>query len=124
MARGIMQRKGKDGDITYYIRYQFSGKDVRERVGRKSRGFTREMAKEALKARLGEIAQGRFNLDKARKPHTFGELIERYLKHAESYKASFSREKYAIQGLRNYFGSAAYLSNITTWSVEKWKRER
>ena len=44
-------------------------KDEREKLGRKSSGFTREMAKEALKARLGEIAQGRFNLDKVRKPH-------------------------------------------------------
>jgi hypothetical protein len=44
-------------------------KDEREKLGRKSSGFTREMAKEAPKARLGEIAQGRFNLDKVRKPH-------------------------------------------------------
>lgn len=87
-------------------------------------GFTREMAKEALRARLGEITQGRFNLDKVRKPHAFGVLVERYLKHAESYKASFHREKYSIEGLRKYFGSATYLSNITTWTVEKWKRER
>jgi len=82
------------------------------------------MAKEALRARLGEIAQGRFNLDKVRKPHAFGELVDKYLKHAESYKASFQREKYSIEGLREYFGSATYLSNITTWTVEKWKRER
>jgi hypothetical protein len=51
-AQDIMERKGKSGDITYYIRYQFSGRDVRERVGRKSRGFTREMAKEALRGGL------------------------------------------------------------------------
>ena len=132
-ANGIYERRGKNKDITYYIRYSYTYrdeeghenvKDVKEKLGRKSRGFTREMAKEALKARLGEIAQGRFNLDKARKPHAFGELVDRYLKHAESYKASFHREKYSIEGLREYFGSATYLSNITTWTVEKWKRER
>src|SRR5262249_48095820 len=59
-----------------------------------------------------------------RKPHAFGELVDRYLKHAESYKASFNREKYAIEGLKEYFGSATHLSKITTWTVEKWKRER
>jgi site-specific recombinase XerD len=132
-ANGIYERKGKSGDITYYVRYSYiyrdtegneKIKDVREKLGRKSRGFTREMAKEALKARLGEIAQGRFNLDKVRKPHAFGELVESYLKHAESYKASFNREKYAIEGLQKYFGSATHLSKITTWTVEKWKRER
>jgi hypothetical protein len=77
-ANGIYERKGKSGDITYYVRYSYTYqdtegnekiKDVREKLGRKSSGFTREMAKEAPKARLGEIAQGRFNLDKVRKPH-------------------------------------------------------
>ena len=58
MAKGIYERKGLNGDVTYYIRYQVDGIDIKERLGRKSRGFTREMAKDALKARLGEIAQG------------------------------------------------------------------
>jgi hypothetical protein len=44
MAKGIFERKGRHGDITYYIRYQFQGTDIKERVGRKSRGFTRERA--------------------------------------------------------------------------------
>jgi hypothetical protein len=68
MAKGIYERKGKNGDVTYYIRYQADGTDIKERVGRKSRGFTREMAKGALKSRLGDIAQGHFNLEKVRKP--------------------------------------------------------
>src|SRR3546814_14351731 len=58
-------------DITYYIRYQFHGKDIKEPVGKKSLGCTKEWAKNALKARLGEIAQGRFNLEKTRKPVPF-----------------------------------------------------
>ncbi len=49
MAKGIYERKGKNGDVTYYIRYQFKTvgadggefiKDLKEKVGRKSRGFT------------------------------------------------------------------------------------
>jgi integrase len=132
MAKGIYERTGKNGDVTYYIRYQFkavgeggtfSVKDLKEKVGRKSRGFTREMAKEALKAREGEIAQGRFNLEKSRKPHPFSELVERYHKHAESYKASYSRERYSIERIKEYF-AGRYLSDVTTWAVEKWKRER
>src|SRR5690349_150798 len=95
MAKGIYERKGKNGDVTYYIRYQFKTlngdgietiKDLKEKVGRKSRGCTRNIAKEALKAREGEIAQGRFNLEQVRKPHPISDLIERYHKHAESYK--------------------------------------
>jgi integrase len=132
MAKGIYERRGKNGDVTFYIRYQFKTvdahgvefiKDLKEKVGRKSRGFTRELAREALRAREGEIAQGRFNLEKVRKPHPISELIERYHKHAESYKASYSRERYALEGFKKYF-SGRYLADVTTWAVEKWKRER
>ena len=122
MARGIYERKGKHGDVTYYIRYQFKTinaddieivKDFKEKVGRKSRGCTREMAKDALKAREGEIAQGRFNLEQVRKPHPVSELIDRYHKHAESYKASYSRERYALDSFKTYF-SGRYLADVTT----------
>ena len=114
------------------IRYQFTTveadgreivKDFKEKVGRKSRGFTRELAKEALKAREGEIVQRRFNLDTVKKPHCFSELVERHHKHAEGYKASYGREKYALERLKNTFG-ARYLSEFTPWLVEKWKRDR
>ena len=64
MAKGIYERKGKHGDITYYIRYQYKTvdsnadeiiKDLKEKVGSKSRGFTREKAREALKAREARL---------------------------------------------------------------------
>ena len=131
-ANGIYERKGRHGDITYCIRYQFKTmdgegneitKDIKEKVGRKSRGFTRELARLALKAREGEIAQGRFNLEKAKKPHPIAELLQRYHKHAESYKASYSRERYALDGFAKYFESR-YLSDIMTWGIERWKRDR
>ena len=63
-ANGIYERKGKSGDITYYIRYSYTYqdtegnekiKDVREKLGRKSGGFTREMAKEAPRQGLGRL---------------------------------------------------------------------
>ncbi len=137
MANGIYERKGKkrEGklqDVTYYIRYQVTYidseghghiKDQKEKVGRKSRGFTRELAKEALKARLGEIAQARFNLEKVKKPHPISELVERYHKFAASYKLSYHRERYAIDNIKDYF-KGRYLSDITIWSIEKWKRDK
>jgi hypothetical protein len=78
MAKGIYERRGLNGDVTYYIRHQVDGTDSKERVRRKSRGFTREMAKDALKSRLGDAAQGHFNLEKLRKPVPFSKLAERY----------------------------------------------
>ena len=88
-ANGIYERKGLNGDVTYYIRYQVDGTDIKERVGRKSRGFTREMAKDALKSRLGDLAQGHFNLKKVRKPVPFSKLAERYKEFAAGYKRSW-----------------------------------
>ena len=86
MAKGIYERTGKNGDVTYYIRYQVDSTDIKERVGRKSRGFTRELAKEALNSRLGDIARGYFNLEKVRKPVPFSRLVEKYKEFASGYK--------------------------------------
>src|SRR5262245_19191443 len=123
MAKGIYERKGLKGDVTYYIRYQVDLRDIKERMGTKARGFTREMAKDALKARLGEIAQGRFNLEKARKPVPFSKLAERYREFAGGYKRGWETEKYIVDEFANLFGTAP-LANITTWQIEKWKAER
>ena len=63
MAKGIYERKGQHGNIAYNIRCEYEGTDIKERVGRKSRGFTREVERKVLISRLGEIAQGQFNLE-------------------------------------------------------------
>jgi integrase len=123
MAKGIYERKGKNGDITYYIRYQFHGADIKERIGKKSLGCTKEWAKDALKARLGEIAQGRFNLEKTRKPVPFSCLVERYREWAASNKQAWNEEKYVLEMFAERFGDTP-LSQITTWQIEKWKAER
>jgi integrase len=122
-ANGIYERKGRHGDITYYIRYQYEGTDIKERVGRRSRGFTRELAKEALKSRLGEIAQGKFNLEKTRKPVPFSKLVERSRQYGESTKRAWVEEKHTLQMFADLFGETP-LSQITTWQIEKWKAER
>jgi hypothetical protein len=122
-ANGIYERKGRHGDITYYIRYQVEHTDIKERVGRKSRGFTREMAKDALKARLGEIAQGRFNLEKARKPVPFTKLAERYREFASGYKRGWETEKYIVDEFGDLFGTTP-LANITTCKSRNGKRTR
>src|SRR5262245_47512609 len=114
MAKGIYERKGKYGDVCFYIRYQFQGTDIKERVGRKSRGFTREMAREALRARLGEIAQGRFNLEKTRKPVPFSKLVERYREYGASTKRAWEEEKHILEKFADLFGETP-LSQITTW---------
>jgi len=120
MAKGIYQRKGLNGDVTYYIRYQYDGTDIKERVGRRSRGFTREMAKDALKSRLGDVARGHFNLEKVRKPVPFSKLAERYREFASRYKRGWQEEKYIVEEFAKLFGETP-LAQITTWQIEKWK---
>ena len=117
MANGIYERKGLNGDVTYYIRYQYDGTDIKERVGRRSRGFTREMAKDALKSRLGDVARGHFNLEKVRKPVPFSKLAERYREFAGGYKRGWHGEKYIVNEFANLFGETP-LAQITTWQIE------
>ena len=123
MAKGIYERKGRNGDVTYYIRYQADGTDIKERVGRKSRGFTRELAKDALKTRLGDVARGHFNLEKVRKPVPFSKLAERYKEFAAGYKRGWQEEKYIVEEFATLFGDTP-LAQITTWQIEKWKAEQ
>ena len=122
MAKGICERRGNNGDVTYYIRYQYQLTDIKERVGRKSRGFTREMAKDALKSRLGDIARGHFNLEKVRKPVPFSNLVEKYKEFASGYKRGWETEKYIVEEFASLFGDTP-LAQITTWQIEKWKSE-
>ena len=116
-ANGIYEREGKSGDVTYYIRYQYERTDIKERVGRKSRGFTREMAKDALKSRLGDVARGQLNLEKVRKPVPFSKLAERYREFAGGYKRGWHGEKYIVNEFANLFGETP-LAQITTWQIE------
>jgi len=117
-SNGIYERKGKHGDVIYYIRYQFQSADIKERVGRKSRGFTRELSKEALKSRLGDMARGHFNLEKTRRPIPFSKLAERYREFASAYKRGWYEEKYTVEEFETLFGDTP-LSQITTWQIEK-----
>lgn len=104
MAKGIYERKGKHGDVCFYIRYQFQGTDIKERVGRRSR--------EALKARLGEMAQGRFSLEKTRKPVPFSKLVEHYREYGASTKRAWEEEKHILEMFADLFGETP-LSQVT-----------
>jgi len=122
MAKGIYERKGQHGDVTFYIRYQFQGTDIKERVGRKSRGFTREMARGALKSRLGDIARGQFSLEKTRRPVPFSTLLKQYDEYARTNWRDYNKQKYFLAALGKHFGDTP-LSQITSWQIEKWKAD-
>jgi integrase len=120
MAKGIYERKGKNGDITYYIRYQVDGLDIRERVGRKSRGCTKEIIKEALRARQGEVIQGKFNLNRVRKAIPFSQLAKRFHEYAKVNWRAYEENKNFITYAEREFGELP-LSELTSSRIEQWK---
>ena len=73
-----MSRVYMRGNI-WYIDYRYEGIRKREAVGR-----YKSQAQEALKARLGDIVQGRYDLKKIDKGLGFEELIEEYLRYCPS----------------------------------------
>ena len=66
---GVYQ-KGNRWMIDYYL---LDGTRKRESVGHVDK-ITRTLAEKALKARVGEIVQGKYNLEDTRKPIKFDQL--------------------------------------------------
>ena len=78
MAKGIYERKGLNGDVTYYISYQYDGTDIKERVGKKSGGVHAGDGEGCLEVspwrRCAREFQRGFALELGTKPeHFFGE---------------------------------------------------
>lgn len=111
--------KGNRWYIDYYLPY---GRRKREVVGPAYK-ITRTVAEKALKARVGEIVQWKFNLEKTKKPIQFDKLLERYLEYAKDNHRSYQRDITISKVLLKFFGSMQ-LSNITSWHVEKFKSQR
>lgn len=111
----------KRGNV-WWIDYYLSGIRRREPVG-KDGIITKGMAQGALRARLGEIAQGRYSLDKAKKPISFEKLVERFLEYSEANKRSWKRDICATDVFLKYL-SGKKLSDITPFLVEKYKSDR
>ena len=87
---GKKQRKRGMGSIfqhgtSWWIAFYDHGKQVKERVGPIGL-ITKGQAEEALKSRMGEVVQGRFNLEKTKKGVLFDKLVERYLEYSKAYK--------------------------------------
>jgi integrase len=111
--------KGNRWYIDYYLP---DGRRKREVVGHVDK-ITRSVAEKALKARVGEIVQGKFNLERTKKPVPFDNLLGRYLEYAKDNHRSYKRDITISKALLKSFGNML-LSNITSWHVEKFKSQR
>lgn len=108
-------RKGK----VYYIDYYFEGRRIREAVG-----SNRRQAELALASRKGEIAQGRFNLQKVKPPPYFDDFCREYAEWAEVQHRSFSSSERMRIGQFCRFFHGRRLAEITAWLIERYKQER
>jgi len=115
---GVYQ-KGNRWYIDYYLP---DGRRKREVVGHIGK-ISKTVAEKALKARIGEIVQGKFNIEKAKKPALFNRLLENYLKYAKDNHRSYKRDVTISKVLLKFF-SKMPLNNVTSWHVEKFKSQR
>jgi integrase len=105
-----------------WIAFYDHGKQVKERVGPVGL-VTKGQAEQALKARMGEVVQGKFRLEKTNKAILFDKLVERYLEYSKANHRSHRRSVLTSKVLLKSFGGMQ-LTDISTWLVEKFKVDR
>jgi hypothetical protein len=96
----------------WYIDYWYQNKRYREYIGP-----SKVMAKKALEARKGEIAQGRFNLEMIKLEILFNKLATKYLIHIQSYKKAPQSDENSIKNLLKAF-KRKRLNQITPILIE------
>ncbi|MCD6219046.1 tyrosine-type recombinase/integrase [Candidatus Calescamantes bacterium] len=108
-------KKGKN----WYIDYYYQGRRIREKVGP-----SKSLAELALKKRKIEIAEGKF-LDKRKKERIrFRDFAKEFLEvYSKPNKRSWKRDEISIKHLSKFFGGK-YLSEITPYDIENYKKER
>jgi len=115
---GSVFRHGSSLWIAYYV----DGNQIKERIGPIGL-VTKGQAEEALKVRMAEVVQGRYNLQKEIKSISFENLLDKYLEWAKVNHKSPNRDFEIAKPLLNFFGGKK-LNEINTWLVEKYKSER
>ncbi len=103
----------------WYIDYYYQGERVRERVGP-----NKQTAEDALDARKGEIAQGRFKLQAARPSPLLEDFAKEYLEWARvNHRSAKSMAASRLDRLLPFFREKR-LRDLTPWLIERYKAER
>ncbi len=115
----IFARGRKRGGVVYGISYHYRGRRRLETVGPSI-----TLARSALAARRGEIAQGRFRLESTRRLPRFPDFAQQYLEdHSKPTKRSWERDAWALKKAVEFFGNRR-LDEITAWDVERYRAHR
>ena len=76
-----------------------------------------------MKSRIGEIVQGKFNLEQQKKPLQFKSLLEKYLIWAKDNHRSYQRDITISKVLGNFF-RGMQINAVSSWHIEKYKSKR
>lgn len=115
---GSIFQRGK----TWYIAYYVNGEQVKEKIGTAPM-VTKGQAELALKARLGEVVQDRYKLEKAKHRIRLLNLVQQYLKWTKENQKSYSREVSISKHFVQFMGDI-YIDSISSWDIEKYKSKR
>lgn len=108
----------KRGEI-WWMSFVYEGRQVR-----RSTGTADKRLAEAILGKIrAQIVEGRFFEKPKEEPHTFEELMERYLTEHAARRANRQREQYCVNNLKGFFGNPQ-LSHITPKQIVTYKNKR
>jgi len=126
MPKQIRRKRGQ-GSIykhgrSWYISFYAQGVRVRERIGSINL-ITKGIAEQALKVRVAEVIQGKFNIESVKKYLSIEDLINKYLNWIKDNQKTSTREKSVLKIFLNYI-RIKRINEITTWDIEQYKSKR
>lgn len=118
-ARGVEKSPSNPNGIVYGISYSHRGRRYQRIVGPSI-----AIARKALDAVRGEIAQGKFRLESTKRIPRFSTFAEQYLEdYSKPNKRSWERDQWAIKKAVGFMG-AKRLDEVTAWDVERYRASR
>lgn len=123
---GITAERLADGDLRYTVNVMVDGQRIHRVIGKESDGVTRTQAEEFIEQARSDARASRLSLPKGRKTHlSFAQAADAYIKRLDEAggKNMVAKRRHVTRYLKPYFGNQQ-LNGITTFTVEKYKRQR
>jgi integrase len=123
---GISFRRLPDGDALFAVNVMVDGQRIHRVIGRESDGTTRTQAEEFIEKTRQDAKAGRLNLPKGRKiALRFSEAGAKYLERlALEGGKDLKMKRYRLNMHLIPFFGAVPISKITTFDVERYKKQR
>jgi len=117
-GQGSIFKHGK----SWYIGFYTQGVQIKEKIGSVNL-ITKGVAEQALKVRMAEVIQGKFNIESVKKYISLEDLITKYLDWIKDNQKTSTREKSVLKIFLNYIRQKR-INEITTWDIEQYKSKR